>query len=140
MLFSHTDKLKMLELAKDETDPPKIFQDYGATPPVNTHPYLPHSPPEDTSVASSKPPPCPHVEAGDAAFQARAGDLPDVRLLGADYMLYGVYQDWVHQNSGDHLYGGIVEYSKWQARWKNLFVCRPNDTTQLMGKLGRDLL
>ena len=137
MLFSHNDKLKMLELAKDETDPPKIFQEYGETPPVNTQPYLPHSPPEDTSVASSKPPPCPRVEAGDAAFQARERNLPDVRLLGADYMLYGVYQDWVHQNSGDHLDGGIVEYSMCQARWKKL-VCMP---TQLYdatyGKVGK---
>ena len=40
-------------------------------------------------------------------------------------MIYDVYQDWVHQNPGDHLYGGITEGSKWQARWEKL-VCMPN--------------
>ena len=46
------------------------------------------------------------------------GDLPDVRLLGANCMLFGVYQDWVHQNPEDNLDGGIKEDGKWQARWK----------------------
>ena len=52
------------------------------------------------------------------------GDLPDVRLLGNDYMLYGVYQDWVHQNTGKHLNGEIVGDSKWQEQWEKL-VCMP---------------
>ena len=97
-------------------------------------------PPEDTLVASAEPLTCPRVESGDAALQAREGGLPGVRLLGADYMLYVVYQDGVHQNPGDHLDGGIAEYSKWQAWWKNLYICRPNATTHLLQKLGRDLL
>ena len=122
VVFSHTDELKIPELAAAETDPPKNYQDNGATPPVNTQPSPPHSPPEDTSVASDEPPPRPRVEAGDAALQAHEGDLPDVCLLGADYMLYGVYQDWVHQNPGDHLDGGTTEDSKWQAWWEKL-VC-----------------
>ena len=37
----------------------------------------------------------------------RKGDLPDVSLLGADYILYGVYQDWVHKKIGELLDGGI---------------------------------
>ena len=48
-------------------------------------------------------------------------------------MLYGVYQDLVHQNSGDHLDGVIAEDSKWQDRWKKL-VCMP---TQQYEKLSR---
>ena len=43
------------------------------------------------------PPPRPRVEAVDAFLQAQEGDLPEVRLLGDDYMLYSVYQDWVCQ-------------------------------------------
>ena len=81
-------------------------------PPVNTQSSPPHSSPEYTSVASAKPPSCSYVEAGDTALQACVKDLPYVRLLGADYMLYGVYQDWVQQNSGEKLYGGITEDSK----------------------------
>ena len=42
VLFSHTEELKMLELANANTDPPKSLQDYGATPLVNTQPYLTH--------------------------------------------------------------------------------------------------
>ena len=108
MLFSHTEKLGILELADVETNPPKNLEENGATLPVNTQPSPPHSLTEDTSVASAKSPPCPRVEARDTALQARAGDLPYVGLLGADYMLYGFYQDWVHQNTGEHLDGGIA--------------------------------
>ena len=118
VLFFHTDELNISDLANAETDPPENHQDNDSTPPVNTHPSLPHSPPEDTLVASDKPPPRPCVEARDADIQACEGDLPDVRLLGADYMLYGVYHDWVHQNPGDHLDVGIEEDSKWQAQLK----------------------
>ena len=64
------------------------------------------------------------VEAGNTDLQVQEGDLPDIRLIGANYMLYGVYQDWLHQNSGDHLDGGIEEERKWQAQWEKL-VCFP---------------
>ena len=74
-------------------------------PPINTQISYLHSPLEDLSVASNEPLPCPRVKARDAAIQARAGDLQDVRFLCIDYMLYGVYQDWVHQNPGEHLDG-----------------------------------
>ena len=122
MFFSRIDKLELPDLDDTETNPPKNHQDNGATSPVNTHTSLPHSPLEDTLVSSSAPLPRPRVEAGNAALQAREGYILDVRLLGDDYTLYGVYQDWVHQNIGDHLDGGIEEGSKWQARWKKL-VC-----------------
>ena len=39
-------------------------------------------------------------------------------------MLYGVYHDWVHQNTGNHLDGGIKEDDKFQANWEKL-VCLP---------------
>ena len=118
-IFYHTNELKITKLADAKTDQPKKHQENGTTLSVDTHPSPPHSPPEYTSVASAEPLPCPRIKAGDAALQVREGDLLDVRLLGADYMLYGVYQDWVHQNIGDHLDGGTAEDIKWQARWKN---------------------
>ena len=116
VLFSHTDELEIQELAVAKTNPHENRQDDGAMTPVNTQFSPTHSSPEDTLVFSTKPPPCPRIKAGDAALQARKGDLPDVRLLVTDYILYGVYQDWVHQNPGDHLDGGTTEYSKWKAR------------------------
>ena len=55
-------------------------------------------------------------------------------------MLYGVYQDWVQQNPGDHLDIVISEDIKWQARWEKL-VCM---LTQLYdapsGKAGKILV
>ena len=38
-------------------------------------------------------------------------------------MLFGVYQDWVHQNPVNNLNGGITD-GKFQARWEKL-VCLP---------------
>ena len=105
MLLSCTNKLEITELANVETDLPENHQDNGSIPLFNTQPSPPHSTPEDTSVASITPPMHPCIEAGDAALQEQEVNLLDVRLLGANYMLYGVYQDWVHQNSGDHLDG-----------------------------------
>ena len=71
---------------------------------------------EDTLVSPATPLPCPHIKADDVALQAREGDLSDIRLLSADYMIYGFHQDCVHQNPGEHLDGGIAEDSQWQAR------------------------
>ena len=96
VLFSCIDELELPELGDAETDPPEKPQDNGATPPVLTQQSLSHPPLEDALVAPAAPSPRPRVEASDAALQAWEGDLPDVRLLDADYMLYGVYQDWVH--------------------------------------------
>ena len=112
VLLSHTNELKIPEPAEAETDPPKNHQDNGAMPPVNTHPSPLHSPPKDTSVTSADLPPLPRVKSGDAALQVREGDLPDILLLSPKYMLYGVYQDWVHQNPVEHLDGRITEDSK----------------------------
>ena len=107
MLFTHTNDLEIQELAHTNNNLAKNLQDNGATPQVGTHPSSPHSPLEDTLVATADPPTHSHVEARDTALQERAGDLPDVRFLGAKYMLFGVYQyqDWVHQNTGDNLDG-----------------------------------
>ena len=139
VLFSHTNELKIPELANSEINPPENHQDNGATPLVNTQPSPPQSPPENTLVDSAKSSPSQHIKARYASLQEREGDLSDVLLLGADYMLYGAYQYWLHQNSGDHLDGGIAEDSKWQAWWKiYIFLCRPNATMHLPGKLGRD--
>ena len=88
-------------------------------------------------VALDDTPPHPRFEAGDSNLQAREGDLPDVRLLGSNFMLYGVYQDWVHQNPGDKLDGGIAEISKWQAHWEKI-ICIPMQRYDApSGKVGK---
>ena len=68
VLFSRIDDIKIPELNNSKTNLPENYQDNGATPPVNNQPSLPHSPLEDTSVASAAPPPLPRVEDSDAAL------------------------------------------------------------------------
>ena len=116
VLFYHTDELEITELADAETNPPENYQDNGATQMVNTQSPLLHSPPRDNSFASAEFPPRPCIKESEAAFKVREEDLLDVGLLCANYILYGVYQDWVHQSLGYHLDGEITENSKWQAR------------------------
>ena len=111
----------------------KTTKTMAPAPPVNTQPYPLHSPLEDTSVASAVPLTRPRVEADNATPQTQEGDLLYVRLLGDDNIIYDVYQDWLHQNPRDHFNLGIAEDSKWQARWENLFVFRPNAITHLPG-------
>ena len=88
--FSRIDKIKLPELDNAETNQPINLQDNVATPPVLTQPYLPHSPLEDASVSPAAYPPRPLVKARNASLQAREGNLPDVRRLGANYILCGV--------------------------------------------------
>ena len=97
MFLTHTNELKILEFSDADINPTKNYQYNGSTPPLVTHPYPLYSPLEDTSVAPDEPPPGPHIEAGDSAIQVCTGDLPYVRLLGADDMLLGVYQDFMQK-------------------------------------------
>ena len=53
----------------------------------------------------------------DAARLAIKSELPGDRLMAANDTIFGVYHDWVHQNPGTHLDGGIEENGKWQNIW-----------------------
>ena len=98
-------------------------------PPLSTQPYLPQSPQIDTPEASNMPLPHLRVDASTSAHLASEVNLPGVRLMGADDVIFGVYQNWVHQNPGIHLDGVLDEDGKWQAICKDLFFCPPNATT-----------
>ena len=45
-------------------------------------------------------------------------NLPKVLLKASNDKLFSVYQDWMQQNPGTHLDGGINEYGKWKDRLK----------------------
>ena len=49
-------------------------------------------------------------------------DLNEACLTADDDVLFGIYQDWVHQNPGTHLDGGLEDNVKWQVIWEKL-VC-----------------
>ena len=42
-----------------------------------------------------------------AVHLASKGNLPGYCLMAADDNLFGIYQDWVHQNPGTHMYDSI---------------------------------
>ena len=51
----------------------------------------------------------PRIDTGDTARLVSMVDHPEVHLKTADDALFGVYQDWVHQNIVNHLDGVIKE-------------------------------
>ena len=61
--------------------------------------------PQRMGVAEAQKRPLSCIPGVSALRNAWEWDLPYVRLLCANYMIYGVYQDLVHQNLGDHLDG-----------------------------------
>ena len=63
-----------------------------------------------------KPTPRPCIQDGYATCLVSMADLHEVQRKVSDNALYGVYQDWVHQNPGNNLDGGIKEDGKWQDR------------------------
>jgi hypothetical protein len=42
------------------------------------------------------------------------GDLPGATISEADLKLMKVYGDYIHQNDGTHLNGGVQDDSVWQ--------------------------
>ena len=63
--------------------------------------------------------------------------FPNVRLIGADDMLFWVYRDWVHQSPENHLDGRIIEDGKWQVSWKRRICMTTQCYNSLPRKLGR---
>ena len=116
VISAHTTKLEILELSNVKTKPTENHEDNGATLPLRTQPSSSYSPLTDILVVPDKPPTHACIKDGDAALQAHVGYLLYFCLLGSDYMLSGVYQDWVHQNPWKHMYDRITENGRWQAK------------------------
>jgi hypothetical protein len=85
---------------------------------------------EDVSTRS---PPAVVVE----TVEEHDGDLPGVISSGADLELDKVYGDHVHQNSGEHLDGGIIDDSKWQNFHRRLIVFHSSQYNAPSGAVGR---
>ena len=63
----------------------------------------------DTPDAPDSPPLGVHKYPSDDARIASVGELPRESLMYANDKIFGVYQDWLQQNTGTHLDGGIEE-------------------------------
>ena len=65
------------------------------------------------------------------------GDLPGAEVSAADLKLMDVYGDYIHQNDGSHLDGGIKDDAVWQARWAKLIVLPAQRYNAPGGPVGR---
>ena len=113
-LFIHPNQLDPTELDEDGTTLEENHQNNGASLPHVIQPSLPNSPLKDASVATDEPSPRPYVEDSDTTRLSITEDLSEVRFRGAYGEIYGVYQNWVHQDSGNNMDGGIKEDGKWK--------------------------
>ena len=83
---------------------------------------------DDNNQAPKKdgaPQPSNSVDSGDEKTEVEdptlsIGDLPGYVPNEVDLKLKEVYGDYLHQNDGTHLDGGIQDDAVWQERWKKL--------------------
>ena len=96
-----------MELADGKTTPEENQQYNGTFPMYVTHPSLLKSPLIDALVAPEDSPLRPCIDTSDAPCLAITADHPKVCLKAAYNALFEVEQDWVQQNPGNNLDGGI---------------------------------
>lgn len=65
------------------------------------------------------------------------GDLPGATISEADLKLLEVYGDYIHQNDGSQLDGGIEDDLVWQARWRQLIALPSQRYDAPSGAVGR---
>ena len=105
-----------------------VWHRFSPNCPLNLQPrYTPPNTPDSSPIGIQE-------DVSDTTGLASMGNLPRKILMTANDMIFGVYQDWVHQNPRTHMDGGIEEGGKWQERWKNWFVW---PTNAMMYRLSR---
>ena len=109
-------------------------------PPVPSPKQSPTNPP--TTVVGDDDPsqPSSSSDADDAnpiPDYLTLSDLPGYQTTDVDQKLYEVYGDYIHQNDGTHLDGGIENNDEWAEQWRRL-VSLPQKTYDVpKGKVGR---
>ena len=136
VLFIPPHEINPTEISVEEDNPIEKHCNTGTIPPLSTNPYPPHSHQIKPSEAPYTAPPRLCIDSRTTACLVRSGDLPRVHLTASTAALFGVYQDWVHQNPDINLDEIIGEDGKWQRRWKNLFVSPPNNMMYHLAGLG----
>jgi hypothetical protein len=69
--------------------------------------------------------------------ERNVGDLPGAHISEADLLLEKVFGDYVHQNPGTHLNGGIADDVDWQEYWSRLIVFPGSQYDAPKGAVGR---
>ena len=114
VIFIQDDEIDPTELVVEEANHTKKNLDNGGTLPLLNQSPSQSSPSVDAPNALDSPPPGVREDTSDAAFLARVGNLPGKVLTATDDNIFGVCQDWVHQNTRTHMDGRIEEDSNWK--------------------------
>ena len=120
-LFTQDDEINPSEVMGGEATQTKNPLDNGEMSPLLTQPPSQYSPPvddPDAPEAPESPPPVPPEYTSNANLLESEGDPERDCPTAANDKLFGVYQDWMHQNPGTHLDCRIDEDGKWQKIWK----------------------
>ena len=114
-LFSQSHDTNPRNLTGAETTPTETPQENGVTLPLLTHLSPKKSPPVDAPEAPASPLPLTCAESSAVACLESESNLPLIFLMAAADTLFGVDQDWVHQNTSTQLDEGIDKNGKWKA-------------------------
>ena len=107
VIFNQEDDLEPTDIVEEEATQTETPLYNGGTPPLPNQPSYQSSLLIDSPDALDSTPPGVREDASDAAFLASVVNLPREILAVSDDNIFGVYQYWVHQFPGTHLYGGI---------------------------------
>ena len=108
-IFTLVHKLNTTELGGGGATPAKTLLDDGETLTLHTQLASQSLPSVYAPDALDSPPLPLRKDSNDDARIAKEENLPGDRLTAANDKLFGIYQDWVHQNIGTHLDGGIED-------------------------------
>ena len=112
MLFTHTHYIDPTNIAINEVKPTKTPEENCTTSTLSTYASLTHSTRIDTPEEPDTTPLCLCIDASGTSFLESEGDLPQFLLMATGNTLFGVYQDWVYQNTALHLDEGTGEDGK----------------------------
>ena len=113
VIFNQDNELDPAKLVEEEANQAETPLYNGGTPPLLNRSTSQSLPLIDSPNAPDSHPPGVCKDMNDAAYLESVGDFTSESLTDANDKILGVYQDWVHQNIGMHLDGGIEEDSKW---------------------------
>ena len=81
-----------------------------------TQPSLPHSPLTYAPVTLELPMICLRINSGADVHLAITSNQPKAYPKEPGDMLFSVTQDWLNQNVGTYMDGGIKKFGEWQDR------------------------
>ena len=116
MIFDQNNEINPTVLVEEEATYIETPKENGEALPILNQLTSQNSPPIDAPDALDSPPPGVQEDASDTCCLESVDNLPGESLTAIDGKIFGIYQDWFHQNTLTHLYGRIEEDGKWQER------------------------